>query len=180
MTNTKEKTDEISKAILFLKDDEQATRYVTAKFEDKTLVISFTNFNHVADKYVIDYRYKFNEKETQKFIKLLANGQSTFLQKLQEKFNSSSACADLIKYADENDISYKFLSGHEGGDLYRYELGDILLDDDLLYDKDKNIIIPSFYKHPKNGVMKIYFRNGNLYMSISYKNNKKNKLFKLS
>lgn len=174
MTNIKEKTDKISKAILFLKDDEQETRYVTAKFEDKKLVISFTNFNHVADKYVIDYRYKFNEKETQKFIKLLANGQSTFLQKLQEKFNSSSACADLIKYADENDISYKFLSGHEGGDLYRYELSNIYIDEDLLYDKNKNLVIPSFYEHPKNGVMKLYLKEGSLYMSISYKNNKKN------
>lgn len=171
MTKTKEKTDRI---VLFVNDDEQETRYVTAKFEDDELIVSFSNFNHTVDKYVVDYRYKFNKKETKKFIKLLSNGEPTFLQKLQEKFNSSSACADLIKYAEINDIEYEYISGHEGGEYYRYELGDIFLDDDLLYDKNKNIIIPSFYKHPINGVMKIYLRNGNLYMSISYKNNKKN------
>ena len=170
MTKTKEK---INKIILFVNDDEQETRYITAKFLDNELVINFSNFNHTV-KYVVDYRYKFNKKETNKFTKLLAKNKSDFLYKLKERFNTSSACADLTKYATDNNIDYDFIYGHEGENLYRYEIGDVFLDEDLLYDKNKNVIIPSFYTHPKNGIMELYLPNGNLFMSISYKNNKKN------
>lgn len=45
---------------------------------------------------------------------------------------------------------------------------------DKLYYEDGKQVIPAKFKHPKDGVCKIYAGDGNLYMEISYKNNLKN------
>lgn len=177
-SKTNLKAEKIDKIILFVGDDKQEAKYATSKFINGELVVRFSNYNHTLKKYVVDYCYIFNKKESNKFVKLLSKNKSDFLYKLQKKFNTSSACVDLIKYADDNKINYKFIPKYCGENIRRYEFGDVILYEDILYDKNQNVIVPSFYTHPKKGIMEVYFPNGDLLLSTTYKDGKKNGMTK--
>ena len=45
---------------------------------------------------------------------------------------------------------------------------------DKLYYENGKRVIPAKFQHPKDGICKIYAGDGNLYMEISYQNNRKN------
>ena len=168
--------EKIDKILLFCVDNEMETQYTTAEIEKQNLLIRFTSFNHFKDGATIDYIYKFEPKETDIFVKLIAENKSEFLYKLQEMFNTATACQDIIQYADNHFIKYNF---EEKNLVLRYNFGDIYEDIPRLYYKDGSLIIPTLYKHPKNGIVKIYLPSGYLYMEISYKNNLKDGMTKI-
>lgn len=171
-----QKREKIDRICLFCIDNKDETRYITAEFKKNNLIIRFTHFNHILEDSDFDLIYKFNTVETRKFIKLLADNKSDFLYELKTKFNSFTACADIIKFVDINSIKYEIIKGNcdnDGNEILRYDFGDIYEDKDRLYYGNGELIIPILYKHPKNGVSKIYTDEGYLYLEISYKNNKK-------
>ena len=174
MTNTKEKMDKI---VLFCSDNNQETKYITALIKNDVMLIQFFNLFNDEKKGLQEYFYKFNSYSVKIFKKLLKANKSNFLNKLSEKFNSASACEDLISFANENKIEYKLNEGYFSR-FGRYDFGDIDFDDYRYYDGNNNLIIPGFYKHPTNGIMKIYKENQFLCLSIEYKRGKKNGITK--
>lgn len=170
------KLEKINKILLYCVDNKMETRYITAEFKNQNLLVRFTHFSHFKANMDLDYIYVFSSKEANNFVKMLAENKSDFLYKLQEMFDTASACQDLIQYADNHSIEYRLIDGndyHDDNEIMRYTLGDIFKDLQCLYYKDGSLIIPTLYKHLKNGVMKIYLPSGYLYMEISYKNNLK-------
>ncbi len=171
-----QKRKKIDRICLFCIDNKDETRYITAEFKKNNLLIRFTHFNYLLEDSNLDLIYKFNPTETRKFIKLLADNKSDFLYELKTKFDSFSGCTDIIKFVNSNDIRYEIIEGNyndDGDEILRYDFGDIYLGYDRLYYGNGELIIPTLYEHPKNGVSKIYTAEGYLYLEISYKNNKK-------
>lgn len=175
------KCKKIDRILLYCIDNKMETRYITAEFKKQNLLIRFTHFYRCCTHIVMDYIYEFSAKEANKFVKLLAENKSDFLYKLQEMFHNATACQDITHFADNNGLNYRLipeLNYDDGDEISRYNLGDIYEDTPLLYYKDGSLIVPTLYKHPKNGVVKIYLPSGYLYMEISYKNNLKDGLTK--
>ena len=54
-----------------------------------------------------------------------------------------------------------------------YNFDDIYYDYPELYYENGKLISHEHFKHPKNGIVKIFTSKGNLFLEISYKNNKK-------
>lgn len=79
-------------------------------------VFYFTHFTNFKENKNIDYIYDFAPKETRNFINLLAENKSDFLYKLQELFNTASACQDLIQYADNHSIEYRLINSNNYDD----------------------------------------------------------------
>ncbi len=175
-----QKREKINKILLYCVDNKMETRYITAEFKKQNLLIRFTHFNHFKEDMNIDFIYDFTSKEANDFVKTLAKNKSDFLYKLQEMFNTPSACQDLIQYANNHSIEHQLIDGnnYDENEIMRYDFGDIYEDEDRLYYSNGELIIPTLYKHPKNGVMKIYLPSGYLYMEISYINNLKDGITK--
>ncbi len=181
--NIYRKHKKINKILLYCVDNKMETRYITAEFKRKNLLIRFTHFNHFKNDMDIDYIYDFTPKEASFFVKLLDENKSEFLYKLQAMFNTASACQDLIQFADNNCIEYRLIESNnydDGHEIFRYNFEDIYVDEDedRLYYGNGELIIPTLYNHPKNGVNKIYTPEGYLYFEISYKNNLKDGITK--
>ena len=175
------KRKKIDRILLYCIDNKMETRYITAEFKNKVLLIRFTHFYRCATKIVMDYIYEFLPKEANKFVKLIAEDKVDFLYELQKMFNTATACQDIIQYADNYGINYRLipdLNYDDGKEFLRYNFSDIYEDEPLLYYKNGSLIIPTLYKHPKNGKVKIYLPSGYLYMEISYKNNRKDGMTK--
>lgn len=176
-----QKREKINKILLYCVDNKMETRYITAEFKKQNLLIRFTHFNHLKKYMDLDYIYVFTSKEANNFVKMLAENKSNFLYKLQKLFNTASACQDLIQYADNHSIKYRLIDSNnydDGNEIFRYNFDDIYEGENRLYYSNGELIIPTLYKHPKNGVIKIYLPSGYLYMEISYKNNLKDGMTK--
>lgn len=176
-----QKREKINKILLYCVDNKMETRYITAEFKKQNLLIRFTHFTNFKENKNIDYIYNFTPKEAGNFVEQLAENKSEFLYKLQELFNTASACQDLIQYADNHGIEYRLIDSNnydDGNEIFRYNFDDIYEGENRLYYSNGELIIPTLYKHPKNGVIKIYLPSGYLYMEISYKNNLKDGMAK--
>ena len=168
-----QKRKSINKILLYCVDNSFETRYITAEFEKQNLLIRFTHICHYMRNGDINFVLKFSPKQTRAFVKLLGENKQDFLYKLKEKFYNSPDCWNIIRFANHNHIKYK-----ETAEPFFYNFGDIYENIPCLYYEDGSLIIPTLYKHPKNGVVKIYLPSGYLYMEISYKNNLKDGLTK--
>ena len=174
MAKMKEKIDKI---ILYCNDNDKITKYVTAFAKNDVMLIQFFNLIHNEEKDLQEYFYKFDSLSIKSFKKILNANKANFLDKLSNKFNSISACEDLISFADKNKIDYNLNKGYFSR-FQRYDFGSIDFDGYRYYDESNKLIIPGFYKHPNNGIMNIYNENQCLRLSIEYKKGKKNGIVK--
>ena len=173
------KRDKIDKILLYCIDNKMETRYITAEFcEKKELIIRLAQYNNIDSYGRLDYLYIFSKKESNKLVKFFAENKSDFLYELKAKFNTASACNDLIHFADIHNIKYKF--DDHSGKIYSsfFELDDIFLPDNRLYYSKNNLFIPNLHIPPRDGVTKIYTPVGYLYLEISFKNGLKDGITK--
>lgn len=163
------------KVLLFCIDNDFETRYVTAEFREQNLIVRFTHFAYTKEKCNQDFIYVFDETEIKSLSKDLNTNKSGLLDTLKEKFNTFSACYDILSFAKQHDISYETIENYSyQAAESRYMFGDICETSDRLYDEQGNLIVPTLYTHPQNGIMKIYTYSGNLLLEIPYKNKKMN------
>lgn len=174
-----QKRGKIDRILLYCVDNKMETRYITAEFCEKNeLLIKLVHYNNIDSYDRLDYLYIFSKKESNKLVKFFAENKSDFLYELKAKFNTASACSDLIHFADIHNIKYKFDDLSDNIYSSFLELDDIFLPDNKLYYSKDNLFIPNLYIPPRNGVTKIYTPEGYLYLEISYKNGLKDGMTK--
>ena len=163
-----------TKTVLYCSDNRFDILYITAELENDRLAIRYSRFKRKSP--VVDIIYRFDIKSTKNFAGLISETQ--FLANLKQKFNSKDALKEIAKFADEKNLKYEIYNHFDYNEynFLRYNFGDIYDDNDKLFYEDGSIIIPALFKHPKDGICKIYTEEGSLYLEISYENNQKNGL----
>lgn len=162
------------KELLFCVDNRFKTAYITAELINNCLIVRYSLFVDKPQKHSMDFLCKFSKASTKTFASLYPEKQ--FLNSIKRQFCSEHAYFDIQNFADKNNLKYKMYN-HFDFDVFnqlRYNFGDIYDDSDRLYYEDGSIIIPQLYQPLKEGVRKIYTKNGNLYFEINYKNYLKN------
>lgn len=184
MTKTEVNKDKI---ILFCKDDDQETKYVIALLKEDNLFIQFFNLICFKNKKLYEYFYKFNSQNTQLLQTRLNANEFNFLDKLFNKFNSTSSCEDIISFADEYKIKYEKNEGfYSRFERYNFKNGTlkkvtalneigICEGETILYYPNKKIknIFP-YHKGKLHGLAKQYFKNEEIQYEYNYKNGLRN------
>lgn len=172
--------------ILFLYRTDFEVRYITAGFtKQHTLVLRFLDafITDEASYGLDDYpcfcfrKCEFTKANSRKFINLLGNNEDSTIKRLKQNYSSFSAYSDILKFADENNIKYCSFDNDtswrfEDIGVAVYNFAGHIVYECLLFDEDKKPIIPTLYKVPDNGVLKVYTPYGHLYLEIPFKNGK--------
>lgn len=167
--NFKSNKKVIKKIVLYSFDGLTQTRYILAQIKKDCLQLRYAYFNHLLPKCKEEYFCIVQDENLKQLLRILDTDLDSILEKISEKFCDYFAFSDFIVFLLENKIKHKI----QELNAKRYDLDGILDDSQRLYYDNGALIIPDLFKHPKNGLMKIYSADGKLYMSFEYKDNKK-------